>query len=830
MAVLRRAWKEVGTEGAPRLLTVVAPAGIGKSRLIRELVDEVQRSAPVLFSRCIPYGDGITYWPIRGLILAAAGIDEADAVEVARKRVSALLDREPDGPRLAELVSGAVGLSEVSAAQDELFWAIRRTLEAIAREPTLIVVEDLHWAEPTLLDLLQYIVDLASAPMFLVATGRPELIDMRPEWAAIGERASLLRLEALTGTESGEMVAAQPGGEAILAEVRERIFAAAEGNPLFIEEMVAVLREDGLLVPDNGGWRAADRAFDATEVPTSIRALLAARLDRLPKEQRTVAERASVVGRTFEAAAVSELAPASVRPELGRHLLALVRKELLRPDRSDLTPGDSFRFRHILIRDAAYEMLPKAERATLHERFAGWLEHAAGDRLKEYEEILAHHLEQAARYRRELLLDDAETEHIAMRAGQFLTASGQRALALNSLRASQGFFQRALALLPADSMQRVDALLGVATFAAESGAFAQMHERLDEAIALASRSGDARLRSRTALAAARIRDADPPGDWVKTTLDLIARIRPGAEASADVELQAMTWLLEAQVMFFDGQLGRAASAGMRARDLAEELAGPAIRMVDLDFVTLSVSRGPMPAVEGIQELEAYIEDPRIAESGRAAACAGLGLLHAMIGEFDAGRSSMRRATEIAQALGRDVMAVAGDAEGMGIIESFAGNLDAAEQAILIGYRELQRVGETNFRSTLAGMLALLVAERGRWDDAAAYAEDAAQAAMAEDVVSQVLLRRARARILAGQGNPGEAVRLAREAVDRADSTDQPILRGDALADLANVLWFAGKRAEAREALTSAIGLYEAKGSLVSVRQARELFAKFDSLG
>ena len=825
MMKLRQAWEAVHTDRIPRLLTVVAPAGVGKSRLVHELVSEVEDAGRVLLSRCLPYGDGITYWPIRGLLLGAAGVDEADAVEVAREKVSDLLAEAPDGPKMTELVNGAIGLAEISAAQDELFWAIRRSLETIAAEPTLIVVEDLHWAEPTLLDLLQYTVDLAAAPILLVATTRPELIESRPEWAAMGARASLLRLDAMTGSEGDELLDAQAGGEAVPKNFRRRILDAAEGNPLFIEEMVAMLREDGLLLLHDGGWRAAGEALGSVEVPTSIRALLAARLDRLPNEERTVAERASVVGRTFEAAAVSELAPATLRSELGRHLLALVRKELLHPDRGDLTPGDAFRFRHVLIRDAAYEMLPKAERAALHERFAGWLDRAAGDRLMEFEEILAYHLEQAARYQRELGLDDEETRRTAARAGQLLTVSGQRALALNAISAAHGLFRRARVLLQADSPQRIDVYLGLADVAGQTGDFGEMHRLLDEATNAATRAGDPRIEARTALVGARIRSADAPDGWVASSVDLIDRARPAAEADGDVELQAMAWALEADVMWLVGQLGRAASASTRTRDLSKQLARPPLGRLD-DYVPTSIAEGSMPVAEGIRELEALADDPGLSQSDLSEVLDALGLLRAMLGEFDAARDYVGRASEILRQLGRDVLAVTADANRLGQVELYAGDVVAAERVILTGYRELQRMGEDMFRSTLAGMLAIVVADLGRFEEAAAYADEAADASLAEDVVSQVLIHRARAKILAGRGDREEAIRSAREAVGLADPTDNLILRGDALVDLARVLWSAGRADEARDALAGAVSVYEQKGSVVSVRQARELQADF----
>ena len=396
-------WRAATDDRNPHLVTLVAPPGVGKSRLVAEFAAARAEDATVLVGRCLAYGEGITYWPIREIVYGAAGITERDAPEVARTKIEALLAAERDADVLGRRVASAIGLSTEPAAQEELFWAIRRLLESVARRrPLLLVLEDLHWAEPTLLDLVEYALDLATdVPVLVLATARPELLETRPGWGGGRSSATLIRLEPLGPDAASELLAGLAGGSAIPESLAIRILSAAEGTPLYVEEYVGLLRDEGPLHETTTAAGRCAATSPALVVPPTVQALLAVRLDGLPAPERTLAERASVVGRSFESAMLGDL-DLGLSTDLGRRLLALVRKEVLRPDRAVLTSGDAFRFRHILIRDAAYEALPKSERAVLHERFADWLERVVGERLTEYEEIVGYHLEAAHRYRIEL--------------------------------------------------------------------------------------------------------------------------------------------------------------------------------------------------------------------------------------------------------------------------------------------------------------------------------------------------------------------------------------------------------------------------------------------
>ena len=416
LAGLERAFERAVVARDIELLTVMAPAGVGKSRLVREFLGHVERRAVVLRGRCLNYGDGITYWAVGEIVRAAAGIAEADRAPDARARVDRLVADDPRAERIATVLASLLGLAGTPASGDDISWAFRRTLGLLASDrPVVLLVEDIHWAAPDLLDLVEALLDWGvGGPVLLLCTARPELVEARPAFGAGRPNATSLHLDPLGPGDARELIDELLGGAVLPEAFRSRIAVAAEGNPLFMEEMLGMLVDRGQLRGTDAGWVLDDDLADAV-VPTSIRALLAARIDALERGERSVAGRAAVVGRTFDRGAVAELSPEAERGHLAARLLSLTRKQLIRPDVPGLDGDDAFRFRHVLIRDAAYEALPKAQRADLHERSAAWLERAVGDRRPEYVEILAHHLATAAEYHIQLgslglrpdLFDDA---------------------------------------------------------------------------------------------------------------------------------------------------------------------------------------------------------------------------------------------------------------------------------------------------------------------------------------------------------------------------------------------------------------------------------------
>jgi class 3 adenylate cyclase len=527
LARLAQAFRQAVKDRSCSLFTLLGAAGVGKSRLVAEFLAALSTEALVLKGHCVPYGEGITYWPLAEVVRAAAGIEESDTAEDAQAKLRSLLEGERDADIMARRIASAIGLSVESAPSEEIFRAVRKLLQHLARQRPLVVLwEDIHWAEPTFLDLIEHIADLSrDAPLLVLCPARPELLDRRPGWGGGKLNATTVLLEPLAPEATERLLEGLPGGLALPPDLRRRILDAAEGNPLYIEEMLGMLLEEGSLAERDGEWRAVGN-LATMRVPPSIQALLAARLDQLGPDERAIAEHASVVGRVFEESAVRELAPEPLRPRIARGLMALMRKELVRPERSEASAGDAFKFRHILIRDAAYEGLPKAERAELHERLAAWLERVAGDRAVEYAEVIAHHVEQAYRYRIELGETGDTVARLQQRAGDVLASAGRRASERGDTRAATSLLERAAAVLALGSRERIEVLLMLGDVLGRSGSLERAILLMDEAHELADANGDESLSWQARLSRAEF-------SWGNGTTDL-ASLVPLARRALEV--------------------------------------------------------------------------------------------------------------------------------------------------------------------------------------------------------------------------------------------------------------------------------------------------------
>ncbi|MDP9468340.1 MAG: AAA family ATPase, partial [Chloroflexota bacterium] len=483
------AFREAVEERICHLFTIVGAAGVGKSRLVEEFIGSLGEQAQVASGRCLAYGQGITYWPVAEAIRDGAGIGEGDPPEKAVGRLRDVLGAEPEAERVAVIVGGLLGIQDSPPAPDEIFWAIRKTFEALARgKPLVLVFDDVHWGEPTFLDLIEHIADWTrDAPILLIAMARADLLEKRPTWGGGKRWVTTMSLEPLSEVESEELVASLLGRAKLPAELRLQIGLAAEGNPLFVEELLGKLIDDGFLVRANGGW-AASGNLRQLALPPTIQALLAARLDGLGSEERTVIERAAVEGKVFHRGAVMALAPELLPPQVRDRMASQMRMELVRPDQASFAGEEAYRFRHLLIRDAAYQALAKQTRSELHERFAAWLERIAAERLAEYEEIIAYHLEQAYRYRTELGPPDAKARELAERAGALLADAGERADMRGDVPATVELLTRAVELLPeAPRRRRLLSRLGDRVY--EAGDPLEAERILTDAVAVADRAG-----------------------------------------------------------------------------------------------------------------------------------------------------------------------------------------------------------------------------------------------------------------------------------------------------------------------------------------------------
>ncbi|MDQ3895626.1 MAG: AAA family ATPase, partial [Actinomycetota bacterium] len=402
LGALERTFQEIVRERSCAMVTLLADPGVGKSRLVEEFARRVSERGQVLRGRCLSYGEGVTFWPLLEIVRQVAGIDEDDAPEVAREKLRRVAGSEAEDA--VERVESAVALSDVAFPVQEIFWGTRRLLETIAlRQPLVVIVDDVHWAQPTLLDLIEHLVDAVSdAPLLLVCAARHDLVEQRPAW---GDRANVaaIHLKPLSDAEVSRVIANMLDDLEIAADARARIVAAAEGNPLFVEQMLSMMIDDGVLRRVDGRLEAA-ADLSRISVPPSINALLAARVDRLPRDERAVVGPASVVGLVFARRALGALTDEPVRSALPNHLTRLSEKQLVRPEAEESADGDQYRFNHLLIRDAAYEGVLKETRARLHEGVGEWAERVYRERGREaeFEEILGYHFEQAHRYWAEL--------------------------------------------------------------------------------------------------------------------------------------------------------------------------------------------------------------------------------------------------------------------------------------------------------------------------------------------------------------------------------------------------------------------------------------------
>jgi class 3 adenylate cyclase/tetratricopeptide (TPR) repeat protein len=795
LGLLRDAFERTVAERTCRRFTVLGPAGIGKSRLAAELISSLDGRATTTVGRCLSYGEGITFWP---LAEALRGLGD-------REVLSDALAGDEHREAILELV---LGVGAASASIEEAFWAVRRTFDALARQrPLVLCFEDLHWAEPALLDLIDYLVGWSrDAPILVLALARPELVEQRPHWIAPEPNADALELEPLSSAEAESLLAGLSAENVMPADLRQRIAAAAEGNPLFIEQMSAMAAEwedDGEL-----------------SIPPSIQALLGERLDRLSREERELIERASVVGRDFPISAVAALVAEAQRPGLTQQLFSLVRKGLICPDLSVPDGEDRFSFQHVLVRDAAYEAMPKERRAEFNERFAHWLEER--ERGHELDELIGYHFEEACRCRLDVGLRDDQTGRLAVRAADFLAAAGARALGRNDVQAALKLLRRAVALRSPEDQATAPWLdLSQALFL--SGEFEPAAKLAAETASRAAASGDEAGELRARLLRARLA-VQTPGEGKRPSAELLAvaeRARPVFARAGDELALTEAWFATAWAELIRCRFAAMLEAVEHALEHARR-AGAARWEGELPaWRGTALFYGPTPVEDVLRWYETQAAQHPIALTQQA-------MLEAMRGNFDEARTLAATADAAAEEFGQRLWLASG---GMAVweIETLAGDTAAAEAAVRRCCELLEELGDTAYRSTASAELALSLCAQGRLDEAEAATKTAETLSAGDDVVSQILCRQVRARLLAARGDHERAERLADEAVALADDTDMLNWQGSAHCALADVYMFAGRSAEARGHLERAVSLYERKGNVVAARRAREVLANVDAV-
>jgi class 3 adenylate cyclase/tetratricopeptide (TPR) repeat protein len=812
------------------LVTVLGSAGIGKSRLVEEFSGGLRDRARIVEGRCLPYGDGITFWPIAEIVREAAAISDDDSPDAARSKIAALVPQGVENELVVERLAATLGMSRAVSQPEETFWAIRMLLEGLAGErPLVVVFEDIHWGEETFLDLVEYLAGfITKKPLLVLSVARLDLLELRPSWSRAIEGAASLPLHPLGEEETRGLIRGLLGQEQLAAAAEHPINRAAQGNPLFVEEMLRMLVDDGQLTHENGEWVPANELIEVS-TPPSIQALLAARIDRLESDQRAVLERASIVGEEFWAGAVATLCPESKRPAVWSHLQAMVRKQLVRAGGTPFGGDDAFTFTHILIRDSAYEGILKETRAELHERFADWLEEKAGERIAEYEEIVGYHLEQAYRYRQAL---GQMGEGLAARAADSLASAGKRAHARGDMPAAVKLLERSLSLQGEGTEEGLELML-VLSHALSELELARADELLGEISNAAAAQGNRRLQLRVGI------ERDDLSTWTKPEVDLDG-LRRRAEEAIDA-FQAfgdeigMAKSLRNLATFhgFAGRWGEAGELLERALSHARDAGDQQVIEEMLPGVAGALCVGPVPADEAIQRLERIVADvvgpgegngtPGIVSRGTRAAVdvRGLAGLAAMQGRFDEARALCARARQDLEQIGQ-TRRLADVAQVAAWIEMVADAPAAAERELRFSYETLKGMGETAVLSTIAAELAEALYAQGRYDEVEQLTEESAQLASRDDVESQVRWRTTRAKLFARRGNFHVADALVEEAVRRAADVEYPDLYAGALISNAEVLRLEGREEQAARSASRAILLYEDKGNLARAAKARGL--------
>jgi class 3 adenylate cyclase len=807
LAELRGALADAEALAEPRLVTLLGAAGIGKTRLIKELAVGAPHMR-LLSGRCLPYGDGITYWPLVEVVRGAAGLDEG-AGDV-RERLRELVAGAPDADAIVHGVATAVGLGG-EASTPEVFLAVRRLLERVAAEqPVVVVLDDLQWAEPVFLDLIQYVADESrDARLVLCCLARPEFLETRPGWRS----SATILLDALPGEEVRRLIANLLGDE-LGAVAGDRVAAAAGGNPLFVEELLRMLIDEEILVRERDGWRVVKDPV-GLPLPASINALLAARLDRLPSEERVVVERAAVLGEAFSTRSVAALLEPGEATDLEQRLGALERKELIRS-----RPGQpEWRFGHILVRDAAYAGLPKLARAELHERAARSISGSAGD--IELDEIGGYHLAEAATALADLDPLDERAGSLAAEAAGRLASAARRALARGDRHATAALLERTVSLLPADDPERLALLVDLSAALKLTGRLDEAETRVCEATERAGSAGLTLVAMRASLELADLHWYTAPEEGTQALWRAATEAIPVFEQEGASAALADAWWAVAEVHLFRCEFGLMSAALERGLEAARG-ASREERARLRSALGLAAMLGPTPVEDARRlcfEQRAELEGHRVYAAILDLYEAGL---EALDGRFDAARARAAAARGPMEEFGRRLL-LGAQRRYAGVIELLAGDAVAAEALLRDGLRTHREFGERGNAASVAADLARALHALGREGEADAMALEACELGNPDDVEVQVLARIARAGAKAATGAAEDAVAIAREAVDLAERTDASTLRGDALLELARALGAAGG-SEAEEAARRALELFEAKGNRVGAAAARAFLA------
>ena len=768
LELLENTFARTARDGRASLVTLYGEPGVGKSRLAREFVDGLEY-ATVLRGRCLPYGEGVTYWSIAEMVKASAGISDDDPLEEAFEKLRETCESEA----VADLLGLAVGVLEAvegERSQQDIAWAVRSWIEQLAAvQPLVLVFEDVHWAEEPLLEVIEHIAAwVRTAPVLLLCLARPELLDARPAWGGGRLRAVTLELEALTDDDGAKLVR-ELAAELDVAIDVEAVLAKAEGNPLFVEETIRALAEQ----PDGMQQR----------IPDTLQALIAARIDRLPPESRRLVQRAAVMGRVFLRGALAHLSPdvADVDAVLDD---LLFRDFVLHEDRSAISGEQAFKFKHVLIREVAYAGLSKGSRADLHLLFAEWLRERAGEELVE---ILAFHLDQATRLLTEL--DGAAPPELAEEAAAELLRAGRRALSRESFSSARKLLVRAVELAPT-----LERRYYAARAAWRLGDMTAVIIEMDDVAAAAEAAGERQLQGRalTALAEAVMNqraDAAAARELIERAMDVLADEEPDIRFEAfKVAAEVAHWLSDADAFEQWAKLGLEAARAAGRKDQELQIT---VKLAENYVYRLELAEAE-PLIDRIGELA----DESMSIVGRALAFAARGTLENWRGN-DA-------EAEVAFTAAHDLYAEIGNkAQEASMTLSIArhvaaqGDLARAERLLLEAVRTMKGLGDRSRLCEAQRSLAEIYVQLGRLEEAERYALEARESVGVDDRTSISTTKVSLGVVRAAQGRDDEAAELLHEGADDARCTGQRALERWALGKVIDFHRSRGQEAEAQ---------------------------------
>jgi class 3 adenylate cyclase/tetratricopeptide (TPR) repeat protein len=569
LALLKGIFDKTVAATSPQLVTVVGEPGLGKSRIVAELfgyIDSKPEFTTWRQGRCLPYGEGITFWALGEILKAHAGILESDPPDIAQSKLESVLPEGEERPWFRQRLLPLLGIEATSIAErEELFTAWRRFLEHVAeQDPTVLVIEDLHWADEAMLSFLEYLADRAEAvPLLVIGTARPELFERRSDYVAGLRNTTHITLAPLSEDETSRLVSALLEATVVPTELQHPILERAGGNPLYAEEFVRLLKDKDLLIRKGASWEL--RAGAEVPFPDSVQALIAARLDTLSPDRKSMLADAAVVGKVFWAGAIAQMGERDLT-EVIETLRELSRKELVRPARRSSIEGEAeYAFWHILARDVAYSQLPRASRTSRHVAAARWIESKAPERVEDLADVLAYHYATALELAQAAGRADQISE-LEAPALTFLSLAGGRALGLDTAAALSNL-ERALALAPPGHPERPEALVRYGEAAQQAGRYSEAAETLEEAVTSFRDRGDvpaaARAMGTLTNVLSRLGDSR---QWTLPfeALGLLEPLGPSAELVGALS----------DVAGADGNQGRSDGAirvADRALDLAEEL-------------------------------------------------------------------------------------------------------------------------------------------------------------------------------------------------------------------------------------------------------------------